>query len=56
VIKSTAGDETLDDLSAHDVFTRCLDTFEVAAEDRDELYSSYNEIIRDLMEEDRHAE
>jgi exonuclease SbcD len=49
-------DETLDDLDAEDVFTRCMDAFEVPAEDRKELMFSYMEIIKDLMEEDINAE
>jgi exonuclease SbcD len=56
VISTVAEDETLDDLDAGDVFTRCLDAFEVPDEDRDELTVSYNEIIKDLMEEDINAE
>jgi exonuclease SbcD len=56
VIRTVAEDETLDDLDTGDVFTRCLDAFEVPDEDREELTVSYNEIIKDLMEEDRHAE
>jgi exonuclease SbcD len=56
VISKVAEDETLDDLDAGDVFTRCLDAFEVPDEDREELTVSYNEIIKDLLEEDRHAE
>ena len=56
VISAIAEDETLDDLDAGDVFTRCLDTFEVPDEDRKELTASYNEIIKDLMEEDVNAE
>ena len=56
VISTVAEDETLDDLDAEDVFTRCLDAFEVPDEDREELTVSYNEIIKDLLEEDRHAE
>jgi len=49
-------DETLDDLDAGDVFTRCLDTFDVPEEDREELTASYNEVINDLLVEDRNAE
>lgn len=52
VISSVAEDETLDDLDAGDVFTRCLDAFEVPDEDREELTVSYNEIIKSLHEED----
>ncbi len=56
VINAINEDETLDDLDAGDVFTRCLDAFEVPDEDREEMTVSYNEIIKDLLEEDRHAE
>ena len=50
VMNTITEDETLDDLDAGDVFTRCLDTFEVPEADRDELTLSYKEIIKDLME------
>lgn len=56
VISTVAEDETLDDLDAGDVFSRCLDAFEVADEDREELTVSYNEIIKSLHEEDVNAE
>ncbi|MCB1113011.1 MAG: exonuclease SbcCD subunit D C-terminal domain-containing protein [Chlamydiales bacterium] len=56
VISTVAEDETLDDLNAGDVFTRCLDAFEVPDEDREELTVSYNEIIKSLHEEDVNAE
>ncbi len=56
VISTVSEDETLDDLDAGDVFTRCLDAFEVPIEDRDELMVSYNEIIKSLHEEDVNAE
>lgn len=56
VIHAIAEDETLDDLDPGDVFNRCLDAFDVPDEDREELTVSYNEIIKDLMEEDNNAE
>ena len=56
VISAVAEDETLDDLDAGDVFIRCLDAFAVPDEDREELTVSYNEIVKDLMEEDINAE
>jgi len=56
VMRGIGEDETLDDLDAGDVFTRCLDAFEVPDEDRVELTVSYNEIIKDLREEDVNAE
>jgi exonuclease SbcD len=56
VISAATEEETLDDLDTGDVFTRCLDAFEVPDEDREELTASYNEIIRSLHEEDVNAE
>ncbi len=56
VISTIAEDETLDDLDAGDVFTRCLDAFDVPDEDREELTASYNEVIKSLHEEDVNAE
>lgn len=52
VMSAISEDESLDDLDAGDVFTRCLDAFEVPDEDREELTVSYNEIITSLHEED----
>lgn len=56
VISTACEDETLDDLDAGDVFTRCLDAFEMPDEDRGELTVSYNEIIKSLHEDDVNAE
>ena len=56
VISSIAEDETLDDMNVNDVFVRCLDTFDVPDEDRDELTASYNEIIQSFHEEDINKE
>jgi exonuclease SbcD len=56
VMSTIAEYEPLDDLDTSDVFTRCLETFDVPDEDREELTVSYNEIIKDLMEEDINAE
>ncbi len=56
VLGAAKQNETLDDLNEHDVFDRCLDTFNIPPEDRKELISSYNEIVKNLLEEDRHAE
>lgn len=52
VMSMLVEDETLDDLDTNDVFTRCLDTFEVLDEDRAELTTSYNEIIKSIYEQD----
>ncbi len=56
VISTAAENETLDDLDAGDVFNRCLDAFAVPDEEREELTASYNEILKDLIEEDCNAE
>ncbi|PID42412.1 MAG: exonuclease sbcCD subunit D [Proteobacteria bacterium] len=56
VLNTVVQEETLDDLDAGDVFARCLETFEVPAEDRIELTASYNEIITSLDEDDVNAE
>ncbi|MEE4164625.1 MAG: exonuclease SbcCD subunit D C-terminal domain-containing protein, partial [Desulfocapsaceae bacterium] len=56
VIRAVTDEETLDDLKISDVFARCLETFNVPEEDRDELTSSHNEIIQSLDEEDVNAE
>ncbi len=56
VISTIAESETLDDLEVGDVFIRCLDTFDVPVEDRDELTELYNEIIKSLEEEDINIE
>jgi len=56
VIKGAKEDETLDDLNVSDVFERCLDSFAVLPEERQELRTSYNEILQELQEEDKNAE
>jgi exonuclease SbcD len=56
VINAIQEDETLDDLNISDGFERCLETFDVLPEDRTELTGPYNEIIKDLQEEDKNAE
>jgi len=52
VIGSIEEEETLDDLETGEVFTRCLDAFDVPDEDREELNGAYNEVVRDVLEED----
>jgi len=56
VISTIEQNETLDALDAGDVFVRCLDTFDVPEEEREDLTASYNEIINGLLEEDKNAE
>lgn len=45
-------EETLDDLSVHDVFKRCLAVHEVPDDQRPELYRAYQETIFSLHHED----
>ena len=56
VLSSIHEHETLEDLDASEVFKRCLDLEEIPDEERLELISSYNEIVRTLVEGDRQAE
>ncbi len=48
--------ETLEDLDTSEVFKRCLDGEDLSDEERISLTSSYNEIVRTLVEADRQAE
>jgi exonuclease SbcD len=48
--------ETLDDLTVNDIFERCLDDHDVPQEEREELVTAYNEIVRSLYEDDVNAE
>ncbi|VGO22541.1 exonuclease SbcCD subunit D C-terminal domain-containing protein [Pontiella sulfatireligans] len=48
--------ETLDDLEPADVFARCLEEYEVPAEQRAALTASYTEILQTLHEADAKAE
>lgn len=48
--------ETLDDLNENDVFVRCMDSFDIPDDQRAELIASYNEVIRDIDEEDARAD
>jgi len=56
VMNLSQEEETLDDLNVHDVFARCLDTFDVSIEDRAALTHSYGEIIQSIEDEDKNAE
>lgn len=55
-IQRQQADETLEDLDVNEVFVRCLDAFEVPAEQRPELTAAYNEILTALYEEDAKAQ
>lgn len=52
VISSIQEEETLDDLDAKDVFSRCLDAFDVSEDDRDGLTEGYYEILQSIYDED----
>jgi len=56
VIGRMVDDETLDDLDVNDVFERCLDSFEVPPEDRPSMAQCYQEIVQNLLEEDKNDE
>lgn len=56
VMSAAQPDETLNDLDVGDVFSRCLDAFDVPEDEREMLTLSYNEIIKDLYEDDVNAE
>lgn len=49
-------DETLDDLSVHDVFARCLTLHDVPIEQHPELLQAYQETLLSLDEDDNRAE
>jgi exonuclease SbcD len=55
VINRISDDETLDDLDVHDVFTRCLDVYDVPPEERPGMVQTYNEVIEDLLHEDKNS-
>jgi exonuclease SbcD len=55
VINRISDDETLDDLDVQDVFTRCLDVYDVPREERPEMIRTYNEVIDDLLHEDKNS-
>lgn len=56
VINQMHEDETLDDLNEHDVFERCLDVNDVPTDERMEMMTIYNEIIKSIQEDDLNAE
>lgn len=56
VLSQIHDDETLDDLTPHDVFNRCLDAHHIPNEQRQALHHAYQEILSSLYEQDRHAE
>ncbi len=55
VLKQNDSEETLDDISIEEVFLRCLDSYEIPQEQRTELLHSYQEIVKEILEEDVNA-
>lgn len=51
-IYSSQEQETLDDINHIDVFKRCLVASDIAAEEHDELIYSYEQVVKELLEED----
>jgi len=51
-ISNIAENETLTDLNEFNVFSHYLDAYNVSNEERDELITSYKEIVKSLNEED----
>ena len=48
--------ETLDNLDPGEVFTRCLDAYQLEEPERTSLRLAYDEIIMSMGENDRNAE
>ncbi len=55
VLSALHDDESLDDLDLHDVFSRCLEVYDVPPEERAEMIRTYNEVIDDLLHEDKNS-
>jgi exonuclease SbcD len=55
-LQQTDAAETLDDLTPTDVFSRCLETYDIPADQRPALTVSYAEILQTLEEADLNAE
>ncbi len=51
ILGQTKTQETLDDLDPEEVFTRCLNAYNIPENERDELTSGYREILQDLLED-----
>lgn len=56
VLEQGQAEETLDDLSVEEVFTRCLTAHDVPEEQRPELLRTYREALASLGEDDARAE
>lgn len=56
VMKGMSVGETLDDLNVHDVFQRCLESFNVSDAEQVEMVQVYQEIVSNFFEEDKNEE
>lgn len=56
VLEQARAEETLEDLSALDVFMRCLETHQVPVAQHDELLGCYRQVLNSLSDEDAMAE
>lgn len=56
ILSQNHGSESLEDLSVHDVFERCLTTQDHPDVQQDDLRDAYNEILTTLYEADSRAE
>ncbi|WP_417794321.1 exonuclease SbcCD subunit D C-terminal domain-containing protein [Terasakiella pusilla] len=56
ILSQSSQSESLEDLSVHDVFERCLSTEDHPEVQQDDLRHAYNEILKTLYEDDTRAE
>lgn len=56
LLSDEAPQQTLDDLTPHDVFEKCLDANKIASEQRPALQLAWQEILQQLHEHDTRAE
>ncbi|MEW6709773.1 MAG: exonuclease SbcCD subunit D C-terminal domain-containing protein [Candidatus Riflebacteria bacterium] len=52
VLQQSNTSETLENITTNEVFQRCLEALEIAPEQHKELIFAYNEIVREIQEED----
>ncbi|MBM9519287.1 exonuclease SbcCD subunit D C-terminal domain-containing protein [Desulforhopalus vacuolatus] len=56
ILQTARAGETLDDLDEFEVFQRCLSAAQISEEEQGKLVECYEEIVRDLREEDSNRE
>lgn len=56
VMSRMESEEILDDLDVNEVFQRCLDAHQVSRAQINELFTTYNEAVKSLYEEDQQVE